>query len=298
MEYAIETERLTKCYRELLAADSVSLHIPRGGIYGFIGRNGAGKTTCMKIICGLARPTSGSVVILGQRGGGFGRIGSLIEAPGLYDNLTAEQNLRCRCILTGADPGANVMPLLRLVGLEQAAKKYPSGYSLGMRQRLGIALALVGSPEILVLDEPINGLDPQGIAEVRDLLHRLAQEQHLTVMISSHILGELEKLADTFGIIHNGRLLEELSAEALHAKKTNMLEIRTDDAEKVCAVLAESSFAFRTSAAGIVQIDGAAEQAMEINRMLIMRECGIIESRIIRSELEDYYLGLTGGAVQ
>ncbi|HBI85000.1 MAG TPA: bacitracin ABC transporter ATP-binding protein [Ruminococcus sp.] len=296
MEYVLETEKLTKQYGAQLAADSISLHIPRGTIYGFIGRNGAGKTTCMKMICGLTHPTSGTIRILGLQNSGYDRIGSLIEDPGLYYNMTAAQNLRCRCILTGSDPKKTVMPLLETVGLANAANKNPSDYSLGMRQRLGIALALVGDPEILVLDEPINGLDPQGIVQVRDMLRSLVQERNLTIMISSHILGELEKLADVFGIIHKGRLMKEIPAAELSASTSNTLEIRTDDTAKVCSMLAETAFSASVTGADTVQIRNAADRSIEINRMLIQGGCGIIESRIIRSELEDYYLELTGGA--
>lgn len=295
MEYAIETEKLTKRYSKQCAADSVSLHIPRGAIYGFIGRNGAGKTTCMKMICGITHPSSGKIRILGTENSGYERIGSLIEDPGLYYNMTAAQNLHCRCILTGADPEKNIMSLLRLVGLEQVASKEPAEYSLGMRQRLGIAMALVGYPEILVLDEPINGLDPQGIAEVRDLLYRLAKERNLTIMISSHILGELAKIADVFGIIHNGKLIAEISAAELMKNNTDVIEIRTDSTEKVSAVLTKQGVAFNVTAEDTVQIHDASDHSMEINKLLIEGGCGIIESRIIRMDLEDYYLKLTGG---
>ena len=219
MDYVIETRELTKRYGQHAAADAVSLHVKRGEIYGFIGRNGAGKTTCMKMICGLTTPTSGGIRLFGKSEQESGplrsRIGSLIEEPGLYYEMTAYENLKCRCLMTGIDEKGYIDSLLELVGLSYARNRKAKAFSLGMRQRLGIALALTGNPEILVLDEPINGLDPQGIAEMRQLFVRLKEEKHLAIMISSHILEELAKLADTFGIIHDGRLLQEISREQL-----------------------------------------------------------------------------------
>ena len=224
MEYILETQGLTKVYGTKEAAKDVDLHIREGEIYGLIGRNGAGKTTIMRMISGLSTPTSGSYSLFGKTGYAMGRalrnVGVLIESPGLYPRLSARENLKIKCIGSGVRARGYVEELLKTVGLENTDMKKPAGsYSLGMRQRLGIALALVGDPKMIILDEPINGLDPQGIAEVRETVSRLRDERGITVMISSHILDELAKVADCFGIINEGRLLDEFSADELHKRR-------------------------------------------------------------------------------
>ena len=219
MEYILTTDSLTKIYGEHRAADSVSLHIKKGDVYGLIGRNGAGKTTVLKMICGLSRPSSGSITFQGKTGAELGRIrdkiGALIETPSLYLKLTAYQNLKIKCNLCGKNDDEYIRSLLKQVGLENVEKKITQNFSLGMKQRLGIAMALVGDPEFIVLDEPINGLDPQGIAEMREIIHRLSKERGMTVIVSSHILEELAKVADAFGIINDGKLIDEFTADEL-----------------------------------------------------------------------------------
>lgn len=218
-EMLLETRGLTKQYGHHKAVDSVSMHIKKGAIYGFIGRNGAGKTTCLKMISGLSKPTSGEIEIFGYKGKDLqkvrSRVGCLIEAPGLYGNMTAYENLNIKCKLLGIKKADYVEEILKTVGLEQVGRKKTKHFSLGMKQRLGIGLALVGEPDLLVLDEPINGLDPQGIAEVRDTIQRLQKERNMTICISSHILEELSKIATDYGIIHNGSLLQELTRDEL-----------------------------------------------------------------------------------
>lgn len=219
MEYAVETNCLTKKFHHHVAVSQINMHVKRGEIYGFIGRNGAGKTTCMKMLCGLSTQTDGEIRLFGKQGAEtkayMERIGNLIENPGLYPNMTGYENLKCKCIAMGIYKKGYIEEILKQVGLENDRKKKVKNYSLGMKQRLGIGMALVGEPDLLILDEPINGLDPQGIAEIRDTLKRLNQKKEITILISSHILEELYKVADTFGIINQGELILELSKEEL-----------------------------------------------------------------------------------
>ena len=234
MEYILETNKLTKIYGQKEAAVDVDLHIREGQIYGLIGRNGAGKTTIMRMISGLSTPTRGSYSLFGKTGPELGKllrnVGVLIERPGLYPRLSAYENLKIKCIAMGVKPQGYVEELLKLIGLDSTDRKKPSGaYSLGMRQRLGIGLALVGENSLIILDEPINGLDPQGIVEVRETLVRLRKEKGITIMISSHILDELSKVADAYGIIHEGRLLDEFTEDELLRRSEQYVLIRTDD---------------------------------------------------------------------
>ena len=300
MDYVIETRELTKRYGQHAAADAVSLHVKRGEIYGFIGRNGAGKTTCMKMICGLTTPTSGGIRLFGkseQESGSLrSRIGSLIEEPGLYYEMTAYENLKCRCLMTGIDEKGYIDSLLELVGLSYARNRKAKAFSLGMRQRLGIALALTGNPEILVLDEPINGLDPQGIAEMRQLFVRLKEEKHLAIMISSHILEELAKLADTFGIIHDGRLLQEISREQLMEECSSYAEIITTQPEQITASLEKMGYTrFQIMDKETVRVFERLDETAAMNRQLILDGCTVAQSRIVTAELEDYFFKITGG---
>ena len=208
MEQILVTKDLTKVYGSKAAVKNINMHIPSGCIYGLIGRNGAGKTTIMRMISGLSEPTQGSYSLFGKTGAEMGRlrrqVGVLIEAPGVYPDLSAYDNLRLKSIGMGVYTPERVAALLHTVGLSDVSRKVPTrNYSLGMRQRLGIALALVGDPKLLILDEPMNGLDPQGISEIRAILVKLRDESGITVMISSHILDELAKVANTFGIIND-----------------------------------------------------------------------------------------------
>ena len=236
MEYAVETNCLTKKFHHHVAVSQINMHVKRGEIYGFIGRNGAGKTTCMKMLCGLSTQTDGEIRLFGKQGAEtkayMERIGNLIENPGLYPNMTGYENLKCKCIAMGIYKKGYIEEILKQVGLENDRKKKVKNYSLGMKQRLGIGMALVGEPDLLILDEPINGLDPQGIAEIRDTLKRLNQKKGITILISSHILEELYKVADTFGIINQGELILELSKEELEKRCSDYIEIQTEDAQR------------------------------------------------------------------
>ena len=302
MEYVLETQGLTKVYGTKEAAKDVDLHIREGQIYGLIGRNGAGKTTIMRMISGLSTPTSGSYSLFGKTGYAMGRalrnVGVLIESPGLYPRLSARENLKIKCIGSGVRARGYVEELLKTVGLENTDMKKPAGsYSLGMRQRLGIGLALVGDPKILILDEPINGLDPQGIVEIRQTLLKLRDEKEITIMISSHILDELSKVADCFGIIHEGRLLDEFSSEELHRRCGQYVIIRTDDPGSAVRVLGGLGIGgVTTETDGTLRVSGHLDETADMARALVGAGVALKEMRLQSFSLEDYYLNVTGGA--
>ena len=214
MKSYLETEKLNKNYGSFEAVKNMNVHVNKGDVYGLIGPNGAGKTTLMKMLVGLATPTGGRIIINGDNGN-EAKIGCLIESPGIYGNLDAVANMTLKAKAQGVYNKQEILNILDFVGLTNAIHKKAGKYSLGMKQRLGIAMALIGEPDILILDEPINGLDPQGIIEVRELIQKLSTERNMTIMISSHILGELQKVANVFGIISGGHLIMEVSAEEL-----------------------------------------------------------------------------------
>ena len=300
MDYLLETNSLTKQYGRHKAVNSVNLHVRQGDIYGLIGRNGAGKTTLLKMISGLASPTEGDFTLFGKRGKSayryLSRVGSLIEAPGVYPNLTAEDNLRLKSLAMGVRRKEEIEELLSVVGLLDTGKKKVKNFSLGMKQRLGIALALVGSPDLVVLDEPINGLDPQGIAEVRDTLFRLNREKHITLIISSHILEELSKIATHYGIIHDGVLIQELTREELLAKCSERIELKTDDARKACTVLDDMGIRrYKVIDQDTIHIFEHLGESGEITMALARHQVRTLGITVKNEALEDYYLNLTGG---
>ena len=237
-EYVIETRNVFKQYKTKYAVNDVSIHVKKGDIYGLIGKNGAGKTTLMKLILGLANPTKGEVYLFGGTNLDEARrkIGSLIEAPGLYTGCTAYENMLRFSILYGADKN-EINDLLKLVGLDYTGNKKAGAFSLGMKQRLGIAIALLSHPEVLVLDEPINGLDPAGIKEIRDLILNLNKERGVTFIISSHLLDELAKVVTCYGIINNGLLTQEITAKELEAQCRHTLKITTPDPAAAIRIL-------------------------------------------------------------
>lgn len=242
MSYVVSTENLTKIYPAKVAVNNVSIHVERGDIYGLIGKNGAGKTTLMKILLGLTFSNGGSVSLFGSSENlntSRKKIGSLIEDPGLYKNCTATENLTRFSILYGADR-SKIPAILKLVGLSDAGNKKVSAFSLGMKQRLGLAIALLNDPEILVLDEPMNGLDPAGIKDMRDLFKKLNEERGVTIIISSHILEELAKIVNVYGIINNGKLIEEISSKELEEKCVSHIKIVCNDYDAAKKILAES----------------------------------------------------------
>lgn len=301
MEYILSTSGLTKQYGKQKAVNNVNIHIKQGDIYGLIGRNGAGKTTILKIISGLAAPSAGTFDLFGKSGKDaarvMNRVGTLIEAPGVYRDMSAAQNIKLKCIAMGVRKKGVVEELLKTVGLENTGKKAVKNFSLGMKQRLGIALALVGDTDLVVLDEPINGLDPQGIAEIRETIERLNREKGITFVISSHILEELSKIATSYGIIHNGELLQELTTEELMSRCMERVELITSDTAKAATVLEGMGIMnYKAVNKTTIQIYERLDDVSDI--AVRLSENGVNFGGIsVKSEaLEDYFLNLTGGA--
>lgn len=296
MEYIIETEGLTKRYGKRLCVNNISIHIAKGDIYGFIGRNGAGKTTAMRLILGLARPTSGKIKLFNSDDLNAQRkkIGSLIEAPGLYKRCSALENMKRFSILYGGDD-KEIEELLSFVGLNGVGNKKVGQFSLGMKQRLGIAIALLGNPEVLILDEPVNGLDPAGIKEVRDLLLKLNKEKNVTIMISSHLLDELAKITTKYGIINNGVLVEEIDAQKLMERCKNNIVISCDRLQEAKELL-ESEF--KLTNISIVNdklhIVDEIESTDEINTLLVKNDFKVHEITINKNSFEDYFIERLG----
>lgn len=295
MDYIIETENIVKIYRPKVAVNNVSMHVKRGDIYGLIGRNGAGKTTLMKMILGLTVPTSGKVVLFGGENLNTVRmrIGSLIEAPGLYKNCSAYENMLRFSILYGADK-SEIPPLLEKVGLGDVNKKSAGEFSLGMRQRLGIAIALLNHPEVMVLDEPINGLDPAGIKEIRDVILALNREG-VTFIISSHILDELAKVVTCYGIISDGVLVEEISAEELEMQCGQYLKIVTSEPERAVELL-KSRFG---GAQPEIKPDGVylyshLDITAQINEFLVSNGVPVTQLSIFERGFEDFFIARIG----
>ena len=252
MDYVLKTNALCKHYKDFKALNGLTMNVPKGSIYGFVGKNGAGKTTLIRLVCGLQLPTSGSFELYGvehsdkEISKSRRRMGAVVETPSIYLDMTAEDNLKQQYRILGMPSFDGITELLKLVGLENTGRKKAKNFSLGMRQRLGIAVALCGDPDFLVLDEPINGLDPQGIIEIRELILKLNREQKITVLISSHILDELSRLATHYGFIDSGRIVREMSAEELEAAcrkcmriyaKPNITQLSLALAKDGCEVL-------------------------------------------------------------
>ena len=301
-DYIIQTKNLTKQYGLQKSVDNLNIHVKRGRIYGLLGRNGAGKTTTMKMLLGLTVPTSGTVHIFGenmqtQSQEVLPRIGSLIESPGFYPNLTATENLKIFADLRGLTKASYIKSALELVGLPYRDKKLFSQYSLGMKQRLAIALAVMHNPDLLILDEPINGLDPIGIAEVRGFIRELCDLQGKTILISSHILSEIALLADDVGIIDHGILLEEESLKELEQKNRHYFHFTVSDSRIAEQVLQAG---FQTT--DYIVCDQNNIQLMDVNvpasaivRAFVQQGLEVSEARLCEDTLEDYFKRVTGG---
>ena len=296
MEYIIETEGLTKRYGKRLCVNNISIHIAKGDIYGFIGRNGAGKTTAMRLILGLARPTSGKIKLFNSDDLNAQRkkIGSLIEAPGLYKRCSALENMKRFSILYGGDD-KEIEELLSFVGLNGVGNKKVGQFSLGMKQRLGIAIALLGNPEVLILNEPVNGLDPAGIKEVRDLLLKLNKEKNVTIMISSHLLDELAKITTKYGIINNGVLVEEIDAQKLMERCKNNIVISCDRLQEAKELLeSELKLTNISIVNDKLHIVDEIESTDEINTLLVKNDFKVHEITINKNSFEDYFIERLG----
>ncbi|WP_337606585.1 ABC transporter ATP-binding protein [Claveliimonas sp.] len=299
-EVLLSTSALTKQFGRHKAVDQVSMHIKRGAIYGFIGRNGAGKTTTLRMIGGLASPTAGEIEMFGCRGKELkqirSRVGCLIEGPGLYGNMTARDNMKMKCLLLGVQKKGYMEELLEVVGLKDVGKKLVKRYSLGMKQRLGIAMALIGEPDLLVLDEPINGLDPQGIAEVRETILRLNKERNMTILISSHILEELSKIATDYGIIHQGTLLQEITDEELRERCSERLEITLSSPELAIPVLDRLGIRrYQVMDKEHIYVFERLEESARLNMEFAKAGIPVKGLAVTNEELETYFLNLTGG---
>lgn len=301
MDYIMETNGLTKMYGSKAAAKDINIHIREGEVYGLIGRNGAGKTTIMRMLSGLSNPTSGTFTMFGKTGNEakklMHQVGVLIEHPGLYPRLSARENLKIKSIALGIkDSAKQIDEIIELVGLENTGKKPCGSFSLGMRQRLGIALAVLGQPKLIILDEPINGLDPQGIVEVRKMLETLRDEKKITIMISSHILEELEKLADSYGIIHEGLIIDEFSTEEFTKKCGQFVTIKTSNNEKTVELLKKSGFKdVSIDNDHNIRVGEALKDTAKMAKSIVNANIDLNEMIITNTSLEDYYLSVTGG---
>ncbi|MDY4098110.1 MAG: ABC transporter ATP-binding protein [Lachnospiraceae bacterium] len=298
----IETKQLTKVYGEQTAVNAVNLHVKKGHIYGLLGRNGAGKTTIMKMILGLTSITSGKVEVFGQSIKGhekriYPRIGAIIETPGFYPNLTGTENLEIFAKLRGTAAPDAVENALNVVGLSYKDKKLFSKYSLGMKQRLGIANAILHDPELLILDEPTNGLDPIGIAEVRNFIKDLSVKQGKTILISSHILSEISLLADDIGIIDHGVLLEENSMKNLERKNSKYTMLQVSDVSKASLIL-ERQFHLEDYSVQddhTLRLYDTTLDMAAINKALVVQDVAVISFQSCNDTLEDYFKKITGG---
>lgn len=296
MEYIIETKDLTKAFHSKLAVDHVSMHVKPGDIYGFIGKNGAGKTTAMKLILGLLNANEGEITLFGNKNLNKERIriGSLIENPGLYKGATAFENMKRFSLLYGGTD-EEIKEILELVGLADTGKKTAGNFSLGMKQRLGIAIALLGKPEVLILDEPINGLDPAGIKEIRDTILKLNKEKGVTFLISSHLLDELAKITTTYGIIHEGKLVEEISAQELLEKCQGNLRIKVDDILKAKDLLYREKILDKyTSDENSITLYNNFDDPAAINELLVKNGIKVMELAPSNSGFEDYFIERIG----
>jgi len=302
-EFILKTNNLTKKYKDDFALENVNLSIKKGEIYGFIGQNGAGKSTLLRLVTGLTFPSSGSIELFGNDNpkeltDAQKRMGAIIENPALFPNMTAYENLAVHRLQKGIPGKECIDKTLELVGLADTGKKKAKNFSLGMKQRLGVALCLLSDPEFLILDEPTNGLDPMGIMELRELIKKLNREKGLTVLISSHILSELHQLATSFGIIHRGKLLEELSSKELDEKCRQHLRIKVDQPSKGAIVLEDtlSTTDFEVMPDGTMKLYRHLDDVRTVSRALTNHGLVIEHLSQTGDSLESYFTKLVGGA--
>ena len=297
----IETHDLCKQYGNALRVAHLDLNVPEGSVYGFLGPNGAGKSTTLKMILGLVRPTAGNIQVLGKKMDGGNRlsilrqVGSLIESPSYYGHLTGEENLRTVQTLRGV-PERNIREVLQIVRLDGQRGKKVAHYSLGMKQRLGLAAALLGYPKLLILDEPTNGLDPAGIQEMRELICELPGRFGMTVVVSSHLLSEIDQMADHVAIIREGELVFQDTLEALHGRSRHHLALRTTNNPVARAILQEKSVSCREEEGYLILPILTDELAAQLTRLLAERRLGVIRLEERQKSLEDIFLELTGKA--
>lgn len=300
MEYVLKTNALSKTYKNFKALNGLTMNVPKGAIYGFVGKNGAGKTTLIRLICGLQESTSGDYSLYGIKNTektilkSRRRMGAVVETPSIYMDLTAVDNLKEQYRILGLPSYDDIPNLLKLVGLENTGNKKAKNFSLGMRQRLGIAIALAGDPDFLVLDEPINGLDPQGIIEMRELILKLNREHQITVLISSHILDELSRLATHYGFIDKGQMVKEISAQDLENACRKCVRIEVSDIKALSTTLDDMNVEYN------IISDNTADVFAKLSISKLVHElekvnCEIISMHERDESLESYYVNLVGG---
>lgn len=302
MSIIIKTKNLTKYYGKLRAVDNVNLTVKKGEIYGFLGRNGAGKTTTIKMMLGIIKPSSGEIEMFGEnfkkeKRDTLERIGFAAEFSGFYPNLTGIENLKINTRLLGVQNMNAIEEALSIVGMWDERNKQIKKYSLGMKRRLGIARAIVHNPELLIFDEPTNGLDPIGIKETRRLIKALAEKRKITIFISSHILSEIQQLASTIGIIHNGKLLEEISFEELKKKNRKYIEVKVSDDAKACMLLEKKLdvYNYEVHEDNTIRIYSHYDMISEVNKMFVENDIDVVKLGLSEDNLEDYFIKLTGG---
>nr|WP_232345482.1 ABC transporter ATP-binding protein [Paenactinomyces guangxiensis] len=298
----MQTRHLTKQYQGTTVVENLNMSINRGEIYGFLGPNGAGKTTTIRMIMSLVKPTGGEVYLFGEKITSnnislFQRIGAMIEYPGFYMNLTAVENLDIHRRMMGIYDHRSVYEHLKLVGLQEAGDKKVKQYSLGMKQRLGIARALLHHPEFLILDEPSNGLDPNGIVEIRELLLELSRKREISILVSSHILSEVQHLASKIGILHKGKLVEQLDFKELQSRNRNYIFLRVTDSRKTAYLLEQKMniHDYTIIENGVFRVYERLDETEVVNQILVSHGVGVKEMKLSVDSLEDYYLKLTGG---
>ena len=300
MEIILETNNLVKKYKDFKALNQTNIHIEKGSIYGLIGKNGAGKTTLIRVICGLQEPTSGSYTIYGVKNSNNGianvrkRIGSIIETPSIYGEMSAKDNLIVQFKLVGMSNLDDIDSLLKLVGLDKTGKKKAKHFSLGMKQRLGIAIALANNPDFLILDEPINGLDPQGIIEIRELILKLNKEKRITILISSHYLDELSKIATHYGFLDNGTIIKEISSRELSQKLEHKFILKVNNQDNFIKYFEENKISYEIVDNKTINIYNEHNLSKFISEL---SKKNLIADDIHEQEesLESYYMNLLGG---
>lgn len=300
MEYVPKTNALSKTYKNFKALNGLTMSVPKGAIYGFVGKNGAGKTTLIRLICGLQEPTSGDYSLYGIKNSekkilkSRRRMGAVVETPSIYMGLSAIDNLKEQYRVLGLPSYDDIPNLLKLVGLENTGNKKAKNFSLGMRQRLGIAIALAGDPDFLVLDEPVNGLDPQGIIEMRELILKLNREHQITVLISSHILDELSRLATHYGFIDGGRMVKEISAAELEAVCRKCVRLEVTNVQTLARVLEEMEIDYNIISDKIADVFTKVNVS-KLASVLSKENCELISVQERDESLESYYMNLVGG---
>lgn len=300
MEIVLKTDNLGKKYREFKALNNLNMKIEKGAIYGLIGKNGAGKTTLIRIICGLQEPTSGEFCIYGESNNNSAitsvrkRMGAIIETPSIITEMTARDNLIEQYKLVGMPSLDGIDKLLKLVGLENTGKKKAKNFSLGMKQRLGIAIALANNPDFLILDEPINGLDPQGIIEIRELILKLNKEKGITILISSHYLDELSKIATHYGFLDNGSIIKEIASEELMKKMEHKIELKVSNQKEFVKFFEENKISYEVIDSKTINVYGKYNLAKFIND-LSKKKLVAEEIHETEESLENYYMNLIGG---